>query len=160
MMQVPMPFNRWVNDNNPPVHLEYVKGWWDYVEILQRLMDKFAIQESQVVGTYIMKTPPPQEELLMPVVKLKMKNVELIVKYDFGTFPETWTISAKSSNAHVGPTLGLFNPNPDLRLKTVSGFEPAWVYPPYCESPTRFSCELRDEWDLAAFIRLVSNEDA
>ena len=159
-MNLPVPVNRWVNDNNPPAHLEYGKGWWDYVEILQRLMDKFAIEEAQVVGTYIMKTPPPQEELLMPVVKLKMKTVDLIVKYDFGTFPETWTISTKSSTSHVGPTLGLFNRNTDLRLKTVSGFEPGWVYPPYCESQTRFSCELQDEWDLAAFIRLVSNEDS
>lgn len=94
------------------------------------------------------------------VVKLKMKNAELIVKYDFGTFPETWTVSTKSSTAHVGPTLGLFNRKTDVRLRTVSGFEPGWVYPPYCESQTRFSCELQDEWDLAAFIRLVLNEDS
>ena len=118
-MELPMPFNRWVNDNNPAVHLEYGKGWWVYVEILQRLIDKFAIEESRVVG-----------------------------------------ISAKSSKAHVGPTLGLFNRNTDLRLKPVSGFEPDWVYPPHCESPTRFSCELQDEWDLAAFIGLISNENA
>jgi hypothetical protein len=159
-MTLPTSFNRWVNDNNPSAHLEYGKGWWDYVEILQRLIDKFGIEEPEVVGTYLMKTPPPQEELLMPVVKLKMKDAELIVKYDFGTFPERWTISANTSKALVGSTLGLFNKNTDLRLMTVNGFQPEWLYPPYRESQTRFSCELRDEWDLATFIRFISNDDA
>ncbi len=159
MTELPTTFNRWVNDNNPPVNLEYGKGWWDYIEILQRLIDKFTVEKSEVVGTYIMKTPPPQEELLMPVVKLKMENVELIIKYDFGIFPERWTISAKSSHTNVGPTFGLFNPNTDFRLKKVTGFEPEWVYPPHYESPTQFTCELQDEWDLAAFIRLISNEE-
>ncbi len=54
MTKLPTSFNRWINDNNPPAHLEYGKGWWDYVEILQRLLDKFAIEEPEVVGTYFM----------------------------------------------------------------------------------------------------------
>jgi hypothetical protein len=45
MTELPTTFNRWVNDNNPPVNLEYGKGWWDYIEILQRLIDKFAVTE-------------------------------------------------------------------------------------------------------------------
>lgn len=149
-------FDRWVNDNNPPVHLEYGKGWWDYIEILRRLMGKFGIEEAEVIGTYAMKTPPPHEKLHMPVVKMKMRGVEFIVKYDFGTVPETWTVSVHNPGAKAGPTLGLFDEKMDLRLKRVDGLRAQWVYPPYSGSPAQFSCELEDEWDLAALLRLVS----
>ena len=139
--------------------MSYGKGWWDYVEILRCLSDKFEIAELEVVGTYVMKTPPPQEELLMPVVKLKMDSVELIVKYDFGVFPAKWTISVKGSRSTIGSTFGLFE-NVDLRQRTITGFASDWVYPPYSESPSRFSCELDDEWDVAAFIWLVLAPDS
>lgn len=89
MMNLPKEFDHWVNDNNPAAHLEYGKGWWDYIGMLRRLASKFEIEGLEVVGTYLMRTPPPEEELLMPVVKLTERSVELIVKYDFGTFPET-----------------------------------------------------------------------
>ena len=160
MTELPANFDQWVNDNNPPVHLQYGKGWWDYIEILRRLMDKFGIEDAKVVGTYMMKTPPPQEELLMPVVKMNIRSVEVIVKYDFGTFPQTWTVSVQNPSAKAGPTLGLFDKKMDLRPKPVAGFRSQWICPPYCDSPTRFSCELADEWDLAALLRLVSSGDA
>lgn len=160
MMNLPKEFDHWVNDNNPPAHLEYGKGWWDYIEMLRRLASKFEIEGLEVVGTYLMRTPPPEEELLMPVVKLTARSAELIVKYDFGTFPETWTVSVKSSNAKPQSTFGLFDPTADLRGKTVTGFDPEWVYASYSESPAHFSCVLKDEWDLAALIRIVSNRDS
>lgn len=149
----PIPLDHWVNDTNPLPQLEYGKGWWDYIETLRRLAFKFEIDHVDVVGTYVMKTPPPQEELLMPVVRLRTATVELIVKYDFGTFPEAWTVSAKITKGRIASTLGLFDCG--LRLGTVAGFEAAWVYPPYSDSPDRFSCQLADEWDLAALTRLA-----
>lgn len=85
-MQLPMDIDRWVNDNNPDEQLQYRKGWWDYIELIRRLMGKFETQEAQVVAIYIMSTPPPQEELLMPVVKFAVGSTEYIVKYDFGVF--------------------------------------------------------------------------
>jgi len=148
-----LPFDHWVNDNNPPPHLEYGKGWWDYIVTLQRLAGKFEIDHVDVVGTYVMETPPPREELLMPVVRFRTATVELVVKYDFGTFPEVWTVSTKITKGHIPSTFGLFDGG--LRLETVAGFDAAWIYPPYSESPDRFSCQLADEWDLAAFTRLA-----
>jgi hypothetical protein len=155
-MMTPIPLDHWVSDNNPPTHLQYGKGWWDYIEILRRVVEKFDVEHVDVVGTYVMETPPPQEELLMPVVRLRMGAVELIVKYDFGTFPDTWTVSARIPKRIIASTFGLFDP--DLRLEKVAGFDTSWVYPPYSVGPERFSCELRDEWDLAAFVRLIVGE--
>jgi len=158
-MNLPKQFDHWVNDNNPPVHLQYGKGWWDYIEMLRRLASKFEIEQLEVVGTYTMRTPPPEEELQMPVVRLAAGTVELIVKYDFSTFPETWTASVKTSNAKPQPTYGLFDPAADLRGRTISGFDTGMIYGSYSENPAQFSCELEDEWDVAALIRIVSNGD-
>ena len=90
-MAMPTDFNRWVNDNNPDERLEYRKGWWDYIEIIRRLAGKFDIKshDIQVVSTYQMKTPPPCEELLMPVLRLQTPEVQLTIKYDFGVFVST-----------------------------------------------------------------------
>ena len=152
-MMTPVPLDQWVNDNTPPAHLQYGKGWWDCIETLRRLVDKFNIVHVDVVATYSMRTPPPEEEICMPVVRLRIGTAELVVKHDFGTYPDTWTVSARVPKHPIGSTFGLFDP--DRRVGEVSGFESAWIYPPYSESPDHFSCELRDEGDLAAFVRLV-----
>src|SRR2546425_11431212 len=85
-MDLPKQFDHWVNDNNPPVHLQYGKGWWDYIEMLRRLASKFEIEQLEVVGTYTMRTPPPEEKLRMPIVKLTAGNGEVIVENNFMTF--------------------------------------------------------------------------
>jgi hypothetical protein len=38
-MEVPVEFNLWVNEHNSPAHLQYGKGWWDYVETVRRLCE-------------------------------------------------------------------------------------------------------------------------
>ena len=52
-----MDLDRSVNDNNPDEQLQYSKGWWDYIELIRRLMYKFGAKEAQVVATYPMRTP-------------------------------------------------------------------------------------------------------
>jgi hypothetical protein len=153
-MQLPMDFDRWVNDNNPDERLQYRKGWWDYIELIRRLMSKFEAQEAQVVAAYVMGTPPPQEELLMPVVKFAVGPTEYVFKYDFGVFPECWTVSIKNAASTVRPILGLFDDKQDLRGDVIAGFENEWIHGPYCSDPTHFTCEIQDEWDLAALVRL------
>ncbi len=150
-------FNRWVNDNNPDERLEYRKGWWDYIEIVRRLAGKFDIEDRdiQVVSTYLMKTPPPCEELLMPVLRLKTPNIQFTIKYDFGVYPEAWTVGVQSG-LDTGPTtLGLFDPGRDLRAKAIAGFEKDWIYGPFSENTRQFTCDVQDEWDVACLFRLV-----
>jgi hypothetical protein len=150
-------FNQWVNDHNPNESLLYRKGWWDYIEIVRRLAGKFDIDDRdiQVVSTYLLKTPPPCEELLMPVLRLNTPNIQFTIKYDFGVYPEAWTVSVKSSIGAASTTLGLFDPDRDLRTKTIPGFEEEWVYGPYSANPAQFSCDVQDEWDLACLFRLM-----
>ena len=44
-----MDLDRWVNDN-PDEQLQYGKGWWDYIELIRRLMYNFGAEEAHVVG--------------------------------------------------------------------------------------------------------------
>jgi hypothetical protein len=150
-----MQLDHWVSDNNPSDYLQYRKGWWDYIEILRRLASKFDINHLEVVGTYKMGTPPPREVLLMPVVKLAAGATEFIVKYDFGTFPEAWTVSMKVATHRYQSMLGLFHPDADLRGKRIDGFDASMIFGPYAENPTQFTCEVEDEWDLVTLFRIV-----
>jgi hypothetical protein len=77
-----MALDRWVNDNNPDEQLQYSKGWWDYIELIRRLMYKFGAKEAQVVATYSMRTPPPEEDLLMPAVQFAVGSTEFIGALD------------------------------------------------------------------------------
>lgn len=83
-MNSPADFYQWINDNNPPDELEYRKGWWDYVEIIQRMMEKINVEYAEVIGTYLMRTPPPKEELLMPAVKLQIRGTTFIMGESVG----------------------------------------------------------------------------
>lgn len=86
-------FDKWVNDNNPDSYLSYSKGWWDYIEFIRSICDKFNCSKVVVVSTYIMETPPPKEKLLMPVVSLEIDQIRFIMKMDFGGLPPYWTLS-------------------------------------------------------------------
>lgn len=41
-------FDGWVADNNMPTTFEYGKGWWDYVELVQRFAHKFDVSDVTV----------------------------------------------------------------------------------------------------------------
>lgn len=88
-------FDRWVSRNNIPDTYEYRKGWWDYVELIQRFARKFDCIDVTVVGHYIVGTPPPEEKLPMPAVVLLRDGVSVAMKWDFGAparWPREWTM--------------------------------------------------------------------
>lgn len=154
-MDSPLDIDRWVNDNNPPSDRQYAKGWWDYIEMVRRLAFKFEIEDVDVIGTYLMNTPPPEEELIMPVFRLRKERFELILKYDFGIVPEAWTVSLQGAIGDRRPLYRIFDPSAKIRSEAARGFRPEWLYGSYSESPERFTCELPDEWDLATFVRIM-----
>jgi hypothetical protein len=155
-------FDRWVGENNIPARFEYGKGWWDYVELVRRFANKFDIDDVRVVGHYIVRTPPPQEELPMPAVALIRTGATVGLKYDFGAisrWPNEWIVSVQRRSPYLGPTFGLFDPMHDVRSAgPVDGLAPNLVFPPYHESHAQFTCELQDEWDVATLLRLVFHE--
>ncbi len=159
----PINFDQWVSDNNPPLHLEYGKGWWDYIEIVRRLADKFTIDDIAVVGTYVIETPPPEEKLTAPAIRLRTDNITFTVKYDFGKFPEahhasvyfpwpTWLVSVSSVFPGPAKSYGLFGVF-DYSKVPVDGFDV--IYGPFSKSYcSEFTCMLEDELDLACLMRL------
>jgi hypothetical protein len=154
-------FDHWVAQNNIPEQFAYGKGWWEYVELIRRFAHKFEIADVRVVGHYVVRTPPPEEELPMPAVTLAKTGVEVSLKWDFGTaslWPREWTASIRRRSPYAGPTFNLFDPELDLRAERVEGFGPELVFGPYRENPARFTCELVDAWDVATLLRLVLHE--
>jgi hypothetical protein len=73
-------FDRWVSENNIPATFEYGKGWWDYVELVQRFAHKFDVSDVTVVGEYIVETPPPEEKLPMPAIALVAEGITVAMK--------------------------------------------------------------------------------
>jgi hypothetical protein len=96
----------------------------------------------------------------MPAVQFAVGSTEFIVKYDFGVYPERWTVSVKNAIAVVRPILGLFDDKQDRRGTAVAGFDAEWIHGSYRNDSTSFTCEIHDEWDLSALARLVSHQGA
>ncbi len=154
-------FDAWVSHNNPPSELEYSKGFWDYVEMVRRFVEKFDGTNERVVGTYIVHTPPPVEELQMPAIAFDVGAVTVALKFDFGSdanWPREWTVSIKRPSPYPGPIFALFDEDADLSNQATAGLGDAWTLPSFRKSPAAFTCELDDEWDVATLIRLVSHE--
>lgn len=150
----------WVAENNPAPELQYGKGFWDYVEMVRRLVEKFEAEDERVLGTYVVHTPPPTEELLMPAVGFVIGDNSLALKFDFGSdakWPFEWTVSVKRASPYRGPIFGLFDGG-DSPSSQITGFGEEWSLPSYFENQTEFTCLLEDEWDVATLLRLVSYE--
>ena len=95
---------------------------------------------------------------MMPAVQFAVGSTEFIVKYDFGVYPERWTVSVKNAIAVVRPILGLFDDKQDLRGTAVAGFDAEWIHGSYHNDSTCFTCEIHDKWDLSALVRLASHQ--
>ena len=154
-------FDRWVNDNNIPERHEWSKGWWDHVELVQKWTHKLELEDVRIVGHHVIHTPPPEEELPMPAVLLVGEGISVALRWDFGAmreWPFEWTASVRRRSPYRGPLFGLFNPALDLRSKGVTGLSPDWVFGPYRENQSEFTCELADEWDVSMLLRMLFTE--
>jgi hypothetical protein len=126
-------FDRWVNDNNIPETFEYAKGWWDYIELVRLLAFRMDTEDIRVVGQYVVDTPPPCERLPMPAVAIATPGVTFALRYDFGS----WSLK-----------------HPQISEWVVSVQRRS----PYRQDQARFSCILRDEWDVATLVRIMGHE--
>jgi hypothetical protein len=156
-------FDRWVNDNNIPTSFEYGKGWWDYVELVRRFAHYVDANEVRVVGHYHVDTPPPCERLPMPAVAIDAEGVTFTLRHDFGVFSirrdlREWVVSVQRRSPYKGPLFGLIGETEDLRNAGLDGLNPDYVFGPYRENPARFTALLRDEWDVAALMRILMHE--
>lgn len=157
-------FDRWVSDHNIPETFEYAKGWWDYVELVRRFAFRLGTDDVRVVGHYVVDTPPPCERLPMPAVAISTPSVTFALRYDFGSWSlkhrevSEWIVSVQRRSSYRGPLFGLFDATEDLRLIGVDGLDPDFLFGSYHQDQARFSCILRDEWDVATLMRIMAHE--
>ncbi|TQE99331.1 MAG: hypothetical protein FKY71_09220 [Spiribacter salinus] len=159
-------FIPWVNDNNPQTGSGWQKGWWDYIEDIQRLVAKFYARgrhfdanDPVVVGTYTIRTPPPEAELVLPAVRLRVGETVFIVKWQLtATGDEEWTASVQRPVAFTGDLYGLFDPSRDLRAVGVSGFGTEFTFGPFAERSDQFTCVVDDVWDVATLVRMMRSD--
>ena len=67
-------------------------------------------------------------------------------------------MSVDRRSPYRGPLFGLFDENRDLRTIGVDGLAPNFLFGCYGQDPSRFSCLLRDEWDVATLLRVMAHE--
>ena len=147
----------WVNDHNPSPELSYGKGWWDYVTFLYHLDEVYGRNQTTIVSTYDMKTPPPQEILLMPVARLETGRASFIMKTSFDGIDADWTVSVIRDQSERLPLYGLIDEHEELSPAGIDAFAAEWVYPPYAKSPARFTGRVADDWNLYALIRVIAH---
>lgn len=154
-------FDEWVNEHGPPSASESGEAgpFWGYIEVVRRLAEKFDVQKANVAGTYAISAPSTGEKLTLPVAVLDLPHAELALRWDPGAWPNEWTVSVERDAPFRGSLLGLFDPGRDLRAAPPAGLDRETVFPPFAESPARFTCELNDEWDVATLARLVAWEE-
>jgi hypothetical protein len=157
-------FDRWVSDNNISQSFEYGKGWWDYIELVRRFAWRLDTDDVRVVGHYVVDTPPPCERLPMPAVALATPGVTFALRLDFGSWSlkhreiSEWAVSVVRRSPYVGPLFGLIDEAEDLRVPGVEGLAPDFLFGSYRQDPARFSCLVRDEWDVATLMRILAHE--
>ena len=155
----PVPLLKWVSENNPSTDLSYGKGWWDCIEFFYRLEEVYRdTVDITVIATFVMNTPPPTEQLLMPVFRLHHPEADFILRLDFSTMiGPNWVASVERQRQNRTPLYGLIDEEKSLYPDSISGFEPSWVYPCYLHNPSRFTCELDNEWKLYTFLWVLTH---
>ena len=157
-------FFRWVAENNIPETFGYAKAWWQYVDMVRRFAARLATEDVRLVGHYVVETPPPAERLPMPAVAIVTPGVVFALRYDFGSWSlqhreiSEWVVSVLRRSPYTGSLFGLFDEDLDLRTLGVDGLAPDFLFGPYRRDQARFSCLLRDEWDVATLIRITAFE--
>ncbi|HBS06005.1 MAG TPA: hypothetical protein DEA96_13645 [Leptospiraceae bacterium] len=119
-----------------------------YGQIVRRLIDKFDLDEPEVLGEYELGGES------WPVIAISVKSARMILRYEPGRWPASFLITVEST-APVPSLFGLFDPTLDMSGETLPGMKPEWLHGPYRADQRNFSCELEDEWDLAMLVRIL-----
>lgn len=157
-------FDRWVSDNNIPETFEYGDAWWNYVETIRRFAAWLHSDDVRVVGHYVVDTPPPCERLPMPAVAIATPAATFALRFDFGSWSLKhreiceWVVSVDRRSAYRGPLFGLLDETRDLRPLAIEGLSPDHLFGSYRQDQSRFSCLLRDEWEVATVMRILAHE--
>ena len=146
--------DQWIGRHNPPAGKQYAKGWWDSAELVRVLCPDSRCR--RVIGQFLMRTPPPAETLVMPVVALRLKGAKVVLKNNFGWWPNEWLACIQTERPL--PCYGLFDPNAVVRQADWVGIPRPWRLGPHAKSPHDFSCYISDAAGLIILIWLLEHE--
>lgn len=151
--------NRWISEHNPEPGLNYAKGWWDVAAFYQKLAERLQVELAAVAGEYRIATPPPCEELLLPLVRLERKNTIVHLKTEFAACGDAWRLSIERPQGPPGADplalLGLFDPAATGLTPFLSALPPELELGPYGDNPLRFTCSVYDEWAVFALLQAL-----
>jgi hypothetical protein len=152
-----LPLYEWVNKYNPPPEKQYDKGWWDTIEFYYRLKDEFPKSKPVVIGTYVIETPPPCEELVLPTVRLQLSAATVVLHHDFAPLAPYWTLAAKRQTRTAIDSFGLFEPSATVPDENFQRLPNAWRFPPMAKNPQRFCCQVGDEFHVFTFLWILNH---
>lgn len=155
------PFYQWVNDNNPSEDLSYRKGWWDFVEYIYKLSNLLKPKKVSTIATYMLNTPPPCENIEMPIVLMEFDTASFVLKLDFSRIlGNEWEVCViRQSNVKIENIEPFFTHNSEVNIRDkFKGIPSEYVSGDYNASQGQFSCCVSDEMDVYAIIKLVLND--
>lgn len=147
----------WVSANNPSADKEYGKGWWDTIEFLYDLLSGLPRCDARVIGTFRMKTPPPIEELLMPVVRLRLPTARVVLKREFPPLPPDWTVSVACNARGAILPCGLFDPKAAVPAPDLAVLPAAWRFGTFVKNRRRFCCQIEDDSRVFTLLWILSH---
>jgi hypothetical protein len=96
----------------------------------------------------------------MPAVAIITPAATFAFRYDFGTWSlkqfSEWVLSVEREAPYRGPTFGLFDEAHDLRPERFDGLSPNYLFGPYRHDQAKFSCVVKDQWDVATLLRILA----
>lgn len=144
-------FEHWVADHEPGARARWGEAYWHYVELIHEWARKFDARAVEVVGVNQVRTPPPEETVRLPIVRMTFRGASVVLRHDFAGWPGTWKAGLWLRRPLGVTPARLFDPRvaASPRSKIVG-----LALPPYDRSPKAFSCRLYDDWDIATLLRL------
>ncbi len=120
------------------------------------LKEQLEVEDMIVVAVFTLATPPPTEELISPIVRLRTDDFTAYLKEDFGEPLIWWTMSLQAHR-----DIGKFDLSPFLvrrepKERALEGFSPAWSHGPYEPGTQSFTARLEHKYDAYGVLRQIS----
>jgi hypothetical protein len=125
---------------------------------MQEFKRHYGFPSARVAGVFTLKTPPPTEQLELPVVELSRPGLRVCIKEDFTrcSYPNNWCVSIDALEPVAHVPLGLFDPEFAGDAQLLAGFPESQRFPSYSQNQNRFTCCLEEDWDVATLLRIAS----
>jgi hypothetical protein len=147
----------WIRVNDPDPRLIYAERLGEQICFVRDRLCRVLFPNSQdflanpptVISTHFSKS------LKLPVYQIDLKKygVEIVLRNNF----YDWKVSVKSDAPLDFDTMGLFDPTCYVTSIYCEGFPEEKVYGSYSADNSKFTVEIRSDYDLYTFMYLLMN---